>query len=156
MSDRLAVMSAGRIEQVGTPAEIYAGPATRFVAEFTGDVNHFDARVTALAEGAAVVATVAGLEMRVPVSEARLAVGQRLSVMLRPERVRLHAEGGELANRYEGVVERVTYLGALTNYRVRCGEARLLAQTQTLADGAFQVGDRVVVEWGERDCAVRL
>jgi putative spermidine/putrescine transport system ATP-binding protein len=156
MSDRLAVMSAGHVEQVGTPAEIYAHPATRFVAEFTGDVNHFEARVTAVVDGSAVVAADAGLEMRVPAGLARLAVDQRLSVMIRPERVRLRAEGGELANRYEGVVDRVTYLGALTNYRVQCGQARVLAQSQTTADEAFRAGDRVVVEWGERDCAVRL
>jgi len=155
MSDRLAVMNAGRVEQVGTPAEIYARPATRFVAEFTGDANHFDGRVTAVAEGVAVVSVAAGLTMRVAVGDARLAAGQPLSVMIRPERVRLGAGPGELPNGFPGVVEHATYLGALTNYRVRCGEARLLAQAQTLAAPAFRSGDHVLVEWGEHDCAVR-
>jgi putative spermidine/putrescine transport system ATP-binding protein len=161
MSDRVAVMSGGRVEQADTPTEIYTSPATRFVAQFTGDVNHFDARVTAFAREAAVVETTGGLVMHVASSRG-FVVDDKLTVMLRPERVRLRpadADGGragraESVNRYEAVVERITYLGALTNYRLRCGDAPLLAQAQTGDAPAFGVGERVVVEWSERDCAV--
>ncbi|MBI1735654.1 MAG: ABC transporter ATP-binding protein [Candidatus Rokubacteria bacterium] len=155
MSDRLAVMNAGRVEQVGTATEIYVRPATRFVAEFTGDANHFEGRVAELTDGIAVVAGPAGLTMRVAVGEGRVTAGQSVSVMIRPERVRLGAAPARLGNAFAGVVEHATYLGALTNYRVRCGDARLLAQAQTLAAPAYRPGDPVVVEWAEDDCAVR-
>jgi spermidine/putrescine ABC transporter ATP-binding subunit len=155
LSDRLAVLSAGRVEQVGTPNEVYTRPTTRFVAEFAGASNHFEAQVVSLADGLAVVRTDEGLEVRLALGVRPTAVGRRLAVMIRPERVRIRSAGGELPNRYPGVIERATYLGGVTSYRVRIGETRILAEAPNTDDGVFQVGDRVTVEWGERDCAVQ-
>jgi putative spermidine/putrescine transport system ATP-binding protein len=155
MADRLAVMNAGRVEQVGTAMEIYARPATRFVAEFTGDANHFEGLVVEFGNGVAVVSGAGGLTLRAAVNGTPVAAGQTVSVMVRPERVRLGATPARLPNAFAGVVEGATYLGALTNYRVRCGGTRVLAQAQTLAAPAYKAGDAVVVEWAEDDCAIR-
>src|SRR6185312_12969904 len=84
MSDRIAVMNAGRIEQIGDPAEIYERPATRFVAEFIGRTNLLSGVVTA-ERG---VRTSGGLHLAVPVPEA-LAAGSAVHVAVRPERTLL-------------------------------------------------------------------
>ena len=93
MSDRIAVMNEGRVEQIGTPEEIYHSPATVFVAGFIGVANLMPARVVGLAGGRAVV-TVAG-EQRAEAAEPAwgVKIGGDAMLMVRPERLRLTADG---------------------------------------------------------------
>src|SRR6185437_14909050 len=84
MSDRIAVMNAGRIEQIGGPADIYERPATRFVAEFIGRMNLFSGQVTPERS----VRTSKGLTIAVPVP-AEVATGTTVNIAVRPERSRL-------------------------------------------------------------------
>jgi spermidine/putrescine ABC transporter ATP-binding subunit len=150
LSDRIAVLSAGKIEQVGTPIEIYQQPRTRFVAEFAGQSNHFDARVQTVDGDRALVKTKHGVDLWVTTRGRDVAVDQPLWVMLRPERVRLNPSGG--ANRFTAAVEEVTYLGGLTGYRFRLGDGAVFAHAQNTGAPALSVGDTLTIGWDADDC----
>ena len=108
MSDRLAVMSNGRIEQVGPPKEVYEEPSTAYVADFLGVSNLMDATAYGPAEGGC----------RVRFGDFELIAGQgepdahgEVKLSIRPERVDLEAAGTSGANRIPGMVERLVYVG---------------------------------------------
>jgi spermidine/putrescine transport system ATP-binding protein len=104
MSDRIVVMRAGRIEQVGTPREIYRHPKNRFVAEFIGETNLFAVTVDRVEGTEALARTADGVEMRLP-AEGRRA-GEQVTAILRPADFTLGAVG------IPGTVSRAVYLGA--------------------------------------------
>src|SRR5213592_3898897 len=93
MSDRIAVMNSGDVEQVGDPKEIYEHPRTPFVADFIGSLNAFDLRIDELADGLAVMRVNEGERLVVPVGPGQ-GVGDMLRVAVRPERVRIEPRGG--------------------------------------------------------------
>src|SRR5207237_2064791 len=103
LSDRVAVMSAGRIEQLGPPREVYERPATRFVADFIGASSVLEGRAL---DGETVELT-GGVRLRVALREAP-APGQAIRLLVRPERVEL---GGAGANALTARVASVMYLG---------------------------------------------
>ena len=115
LSDRIAVLSHGHIEQIGTPSEIYERPATTFVAEFIGSSNLFPARIVERAAAGAVVETATGLRLRCAGGCAE--GGADVSVLLRPERIAVVAPGaiagcgGGEPNRIAARVVEVIYLG---------------------------------------------
>jgi len=116
MSDRLAVMNAGRIEQIGTPAEVYENPATVFVADFLGVSNLMDADAVAWAPRECTV--------RVGDFRLRAACGDTtargpVKIVARPERVRLLAHGTDADNCLPGIVERTVYVGSSLQVIVR-------------------------------------
>jgi spermidine/putrescine transport system ATP-binding protein len=124
MSDRLAVMSNGRVEQVGTPNEVYEEPRTTYVADFLGVSNLMDAR----AEGPD-----GDGRCKVRLGDFQLLAGQGESdargearIVIRPERVALEAQGATGENRVPGMVERVVYVGSILQVIVH------LAPGQTL------------------------
>lgn len=95
LSDRIAVMRAGRVEQVGSPEEIYDSPATPFVAGFVGSANLLPARVESVYGGSAVARLAGGAAVRVAVATShRFVAGEAATVMVRPERVRVSAAAG--------------------------------------------------------------
>ena len=104
MSDRIAVMSAGRVQQVGTPREIYETPVNRFVADFIGETNLIEVQVESLSEGRAQVLLPGGHRLS---CAAASQIGERPALSIRPERVALTDTDPDL----EAVVERVVYLG---------------------------------------------
>jgi spermidine/putrescine transport system ATP-binding protein len=109
MSDRLAVMSNGRIEQIGPPREVYEEPSTAYVADFLGVSNLMDATAYGPTDGGC----------RVRLGEFELVAGQgepdahgEVKMSIRPERVDLEPSGGSGANRIPGMVERIVYVGS--------------------------------------------
>ena len=124
MSDRLAVMSAGRIQQVGTPVEIYEQPANRFVAEFIGDTNLIPATIQR-SEGTIAHCTCAG--GRLAVTGVTGQTGDAVTLALRPENIHLSALDGPLANGALAgrIVDRV-YLGTDTAYHVAVSDDLVL------------------------------
>ena len=114
MSDRIVVMNEGRIEQIGTPFEIYNFPRTRFVASFVGTLNLLEAKVAAgggrLEIDGQPVVTRSDLNGS--------AAGTAVTVALRPEAITL-TEGGEGRNQLAGTVEEVSFLGSVIRIRVR-------------------------------------
>jgi putative spermidine/putrescine transport system ATP-binding protein len=114
LSDRVVVMSEGRVEQIGTPAEIYNFPATPFVASFVGTLNLVNAKVIEAGTGRL---SVAGQEVVAakPISEAH--DGGSVTLALRPESIELGEGGG--SNRFHGPIEDVSFLGSIVRMRLR-------------------------------------
>ena len=114
MSDKVAVMNAGRFEQIGTPRELYYEPATAFVAGFVGNSNGWSGTVETIAEGTARVVTDTGLGLAAT-AMGPLAAGAAVRVFVRPEAIHLALDEAEVAgldNRFTGRVERVLFDGA--------------------------------------------
>jgi ABC-type Fe3+/spermidine/putrescine transport system ATPase subunit len=151
MSDRLGVMEGGRLDQVGTPLEMYERPATRFVAGFIGDANLIDGTVDGVEDDR--VAVRAG-ETRVWAR--RLGwerPGQALTVCVRPERVRV-SDRLALPGAVRARVEDRTFSGSLVKYRLAAGPLRLSAAVPyEHGTRLFEVGAEVAAGW-ETDQAV--
>ncbi|GID96612.1 ABC transporter ATP-binding protein [Amorphoplanes digitatis] len=151
MSDRIAVMDAGRIEQLGTPREIYERPATRFVAGFIGTSNLLDGTVESIADGVAVLAYGEGERVLVPVSGA-MATGDEIEVSVRPEKIDLSqaAPTGTGDSVLTGVVTDVVYHGTSTNYTVKTSvgpDLVVFDQNAYSAEDLAGPGDRVFLTW---------
>jgi spermidine/putrescine ABC transporter ATP-binding subunit len=109
LSDRIVVMSNGRIEQIGSPQEIYERPANAFVADFIGSSNLLDATVVG-SDGVATIINAGGLTLRA--SLLGHTCGARILAMVRPERIRVAAAGGAAGdNRLNARIRQATYLG---------------------------------------------
>ena len=114
LSDRIAVLSHGHIEQIGTPGEIYERPATSFVAEFIGNSNLLPAKIVERGEREAIVETERGLRLRSADDCAATGAGAEVAVLIRPERIQIRAPGVGATprhNRFPARIIAVTYLG---------------------------------------------
>jgi spermidine/putrescine transport system ATP-binding protein len=116
MSDRMAVMAGGRIEQVGPPAELYEAPATTYVAGFLGVANLMGATASGAAGGRCRVRLG---EFELEAGGGHTAASGDVKVVIRPERVVLEPYGTTGPNRVPGMVERLVYLGPSTQLVVR-------------------------------------
>ncbi|WP_375485302.1 ABC transporter ATP-binding protein [uncultured Jatrophihabitans sp.] len=157
MSDRLVVMNAGRIEQLGAPREVYERPRTRFVAGFIGTSNLLTGTVRSLDGGTAVLDTGADESIVVPgAAEAGAAVGSPLDVTVRPEKIVLSAQrpdAGRCAVR--GRVTEVVYLGTSTQYAVTAldgSELLVFLQNAADSDDIANRNDDVWLSWRAEHC----
>jgi spermidine/putrescine transport system ATP-binding protein len=124
MSDRLAVMNGGHIEQVGAPQDVYEDPETLFVADFLGVSNLMEAQIVNTARTACRVA-VDGYELETRGTE--LDVTGEAKIVIRPERIELEPHGSPSgANRIPGMVERVVYVGSAIQVMVRAATGESL------------------------------
>jgi spermidine/putrescine transport system ATP-binding protein len=136
MSDRIAVMSRGRIEQLDRTEILFQRPRTRFAADFLGVRNIFDATVVARTGGHVTLRTAGGLALRA-VDDGGYASGAVACVGIRPERLGLDAPTSDGDAVLEGVLDDEIYLGDRTDWRVRVGEEVL-----TVAEPASRVRER--------------
>jgi spermidine/putrescine transport system ATP-binding protein len=131
LSDRIAVMNQGRVEQVGTPEEIYERPATRFVAGFVGSGNFFegtgDGRIVRTRDGLSIEAA---------------AVGE-VTLLVRPEKMRINGAAG-----FPARVEEILYQGASWSIVLKAGERRLLVNG---AQPCVRVGETATLSWRPED-----
>jgi len=114
LSDRIAVLSHGHIEQIGTPDEIYERPATSFVAEFIGSSNLLPAMIVERGEREVIVETERGLRLRSVDDSDAASGGGEVAVLIRPERIQIKAPGlggTPEHNRFPACIVAVTYLG---------------------------------------------
>ncbi len=144
MADRIGVMHAGKLVQVGTPAEIYEDPRTRWVAEFIGDINLFDGKVTGRSDRLAKVETASG--QFVVASKDGVKDGNEVCVAVRPEKVVIHrTEPAGLENVLYGQVADIAYLGDLSVYKMRLDNGMLIkasvANTDRQAASLLHRGD---------------
>ncbi len=153
MSDRIAVLSQGRIEQLGTAWEVYERPATEFVARFMGASNLLPGRVTEVATGRVRIALVDGPTRWFPAPSAPVAPGADVKVMLRPERLVMATEapaGPDWQVWPVEVTERI-YQGSVTRWTVKGLGPEPLEVTGTgdrvLAPDALPVGAKGVLAW---------
>jgi spermidine/putrescine ABC transporter ATP-binding subunit len=144
LSDRIAVMSDGVIEQLGDPRAIYARPVNRFVADFIGESNLMHARVDA---GGRVAVLDNGLPLGLP---HQLPAGSEVGLLLRPESIDVAPDTA--ANGFPGVVEDVVYLGSMLKYFVRLDNGLTLLVRRTFNGGVAPTrGDRIWAAWSSAD-----
>ena len=140
LSDRVAVMRDGVIEQIGAPRDIYDRPRNAFVASFLGASNFVEGNIVAREAGVNVVETPAG---RVTVRADR-PIGERVRIAVRPERLRLDPIDGE------GIPARirdVLYRGPVTHFYMDSAAGPLIAYRQDARAGEWSIGDRVHCAW---------
>jgi putative spermidine/putrescine transport system ATP-binding protein len=152
MSDRMAVMQGGKLMQIGRASEIYRSPANRFVANFVGPINELALSGIEIIDGRK-RAQVGQLSVWLPQAEEAAGGGAR-SLILRPESLRVSAEGIATENRYAGEIEDVIYLGASSECRVRIGAVRLSAVMPSAAAARLSPGEQVSVGWDVEDGVV--
>ncbi|MGX9429859.1 MULTISPECIES: ABC transporter ATP-binding protein [Bradyrhizobium] len=165
MASRIGVMDAGRLAQVATPRDLYEAPASRWVAEFVGDVNLFEGQVISREQGRLKVTTrEAGI---ITVAEPRQSVMKEIvTVAIRPEKIKLSrrglasgADALQAINRFEGEVAEINYLGGLTAYRIRLDNGAVvrsvMANTARLDADGYGSSERVAV-WFTPDDGVVL
>jgi putrescine transport system ATP-binding protein len=164
VASRIGVMDAGRLDQVATPRELYEAPASRWIAEFIGDINVFEGQVESRENNRITVATrdagsVVVAEPRQPVTK------ETVAIAIRPEKVKLSRRGpvvdastSRAINRLEGVVTDVSYLGGLTTYRIKLDSGATLrssmANTARIDIDAYSLSQRVVAWFTPDDCMV--
>jgi putrescine transport system ATP-binding protein len=164
VASRIGVMDAGRLEQVATPRELYEAPASRWVAEFVGEVNLFEGQVephgsNRLAVSTRDAGTIFAAQPRQPVTKTNVCVA------IRPEKVKLSRRGpapdaanAPAINRLEGIVTDVGYLGGFTTYKVKLDSGAVvrssMANTARLDIDAYSTGQRVVAWFTPDDCVV--
>ena len=152
ISDRIAVMESGRLAQVGTPAELYERPSSRFVARFIGHANLLEGPVVERSPGGCTF-DCGGVRIAVRAAQP---VNGAVAVALRFERVALHAgEALPAANACVGDVIDAAYLGAVVRTTVRtAGGLELTADLPGAAAASVQLGRRIALAWSERDFVV--
>ncbi len=144
MSDRIAVMSEGRVEQVGPPTEVYEEPSTTFVADFLGVSNLMTAHAHGGSNGRCRVRVG---EFELYAAQGETATTGETKIVIRPERVRLEDREATGENRVPGMVERVVYLGNANQVIVRLahGEAVQVLVQNTGDELHYRQGDPVKV-----------
>lgn len=152
MADRIAVMSAGRVQQVGSPAAIYETPANRFVADFIGKVNMFDAQVTGAAGSRVRLDSTFG---PVEIPHDRPVQG-KVVVAIRPEKIRIDPAGSpEGDTRVKGRITQWAYYGDISNVFVETetgGQLSVVLQNETRGRvHSMDIGDEVFVAWSTDD-----
>lgn len=144
MSDRIAVMSAGKVQQIGTPREIYEAPSNRFVADFIGETNLLNARVTSV-EGSKLSCMLESGGDWTALSVGHVTPGQSGTLSIRPEHLRLSLEKTEQAS-LSGRVEDTVYIGTDSQVAVRLDQGpiiRVRQQNSQSGQGNLAVGTPV-------------
>jgi spermidine/putrescine transport system ATP-binding protein len=150
MSDRVAVISRGKILQIGTPRQIYDHPAERFVANFIGETNFLPAEILTVADGSATVRLPSGktVPATLPGQTDVMAVGQA-SVVIRPEHARLTRDLAQAA--LQGRLETIVCFGTDTHYTVRLDGGELfIVRMQNIRDSEqlYREGENLGIDIG--------
>ena len=150
MSDRIAVMNKGRVEQVGEPREIYEHPTSAFVADFIGSLNALEFRVDELVGGFAVMRLDEQQRLIVAVGPETRA-GASFRVAVRPERIRIGPVGSgapEGGSRLEGTIAEIVYLGMYTQFHLETPAGRMVChRLAEEPESALGVRSRVLLSW---------
>jgi len=161
LSSRIAVMDKGKLVQVGTPADVYEFPKSRFVADFIGTTNLFESTVIGGEPGSIKVHS-AELGTDLVVDDiARFSPNQQVWVALRPEKIRLSKEPatGPRLNQVKGIVWELGYLGNHSTYRIKTESGKLITafaqNDRRTAEWAIDWSDEVYVSWSA-DAAILL
>ncbi|MCC7047442.1 MAG: ABC transporter ATP-binding protein [Alphaproteobacteria bacterium] len=154
MSDRIVLLNGGRIEQTGTPDELYFRPKTVFAADFLGDSSLIAATVEAPGHPTSLV-TDGGV--RLMGEQSTIVSGTRITAVVRPENVRLGAVGrGRGENSFEGTVIDITVLGSVIRHHVRLGDGNTIVAHEFNRRGKSETkqGDKVMATWHAEDLLI--
>lgn len=155
LSDRIAVMNQGKIEQVGTPSQIYERPQTAFVADFIGDTNLFSGEIAVVESNCVQIVTKTGLKIVVTRDEATPSeLSQPVVVSVRPEKIQLSLyQPSVLNNSFEGRLVNIMYLGTHVNYVVELSNGISINVLQPNTIGNLPDRDTPIYAWwSESDC----
>ncbi|RME93050.1 MAG: ABC transporter ATP-binding protein [Candidatus Hydrogenedentota bacterium] len=159
MSDRIAIMKDGRIEQVGTPIEIYSRPKTKFIAGFIGDANFFEGK-PAFVNDSTICLRIDNQYAIKAFSRNQLDISTKVIIMVRPEKIRilpsfqtLDLKDNNEINIVNGQIEDVLYLGNMIEYIVRISsKTRVIVFEQNYSDQSiYKKGARIVAFWKAKD-----
>ena len=162
MSDRIAVMSEGRVLQIGTPSEIYERPRNRFVADFIGQTNFIEGNVGGVTGEVAEVHIAGSGSIRGGMPSGVTASGL-VAVAVRPERVAferdLETPAPEFWNKLDGVIHDVIYLGTHTQYVVRLPEGQSVIvhrQNRSAGNGGVEIGEQMRIVFDPADATILI
>ncbi len=139
IADRMAILNAGRVEQVGRPQEVYLRPRNRFVAGFMGETNLINGTVIEAADGQVTVKTALGRIVSGAGTNG-VRIGASVTLSIRPEVVRLGTAPSEAVNQYDGSVHHTVYLGEFAEHKVTVGNDARAPQLK-----AFEINPRFLV-----------
>jgi len=153
MSDRIAVMSDGEVQQIGGPTDIYEHPVNRFVADFIGDTNFMDGEIVNLNDDL-VTCRIGTKSMYEAENSGGHKIGDQVTLFLRPEKITLLApDEASAVDTRPGKVANIVYLGNQAAYTVDMGDGiELVAQARPREDGKlpFTMGDSLAVGFSAR------
>ena len=159
LSDRIAVINKGHVEQLDAPAKIYEAPASRFVASFIGDTNFFSGEIAAV-DGDYCLIACAGFPQIKAFNDKNLKVGQKIDLSVRPEKIRVTKnpplpEKGASINVFPSEVQDIVYQGVYTKYWLKSSDLRISALKPhsrfTLDEESVTWNDKVFVWWHPDD-----
>jgi spermidine/putrescine transport system ATP-binding protein len=153
MSDRIAVMNEGKVQQVADPPTLYERPNNRFVADFIGQTNVFSGTVEAVDGSRVTLSVPSGEKVKASTGEAEVGVGQATHAVVRPEKVRFGSEGDNVMTVR---IHQVVYLGVSTQYIADLpgGGKMVLYQQNTTEEDHPEIGDEARVSWDARNCLI--
>jgi spermidine/putrescine ABC transporter ATP-binding subunit len=154
MSDLVAVMRAGHIEQIGTPRQLYEAPQTEYVAHFVGDSNLFRGVAVDAAPGASAIRLVDGTLLWCPRS---IAAGRQVTLLVRPEKIDISSAEAAVTTRntVSGDIVDIKFLGELLHYTIRTASAEIIVRKQdSVARATLVVGARVQLGWAVADTVI--
>jgi spermidine/putrescine transport system ATP-binding protein len=152
MSDRIAVINEGRVQQVADPPTLYEHPQNRFVADFIGQTNVFSGTVESVSGKRITLSTPSG-KVEATAREAEVEVGAEAHATVRPEKVRFGSEGDNVST---ARIQQLVYLGVSTQYIAELpdGEKLVLYQQNSREDANPEIGEEVSVAWDARNCLI--
>ena len=158
VSDRIAILHQGRLEQIGTPMQIYEAPTSSFVADFIGDTNFLDGVVAETVQRDYSRLQIEGFSSVLCFNDKQRLVGDPVHLSIRPEKIHISRESPQdnpLRNSMEGVVEDVIYKGDHTHFGVRVGQYKISVTQQhskfLLDERPISWDDRVWIWWHADD-----
>lgn len=159
MSDRIAVMNQGKIEQIGTPDEIYNRPKTKFVADFIGETNLFEGVIEEHSDNKLSVMLENNQKIQVvdkPLTFDKLKQGDNIFITIRPERMKLSHSKVELKNILKGVVKERIFVGSINKTIIKLSnEKEVIINEPAIDTLKFQgEGDEVYISWEYEDGVV--
>jgi putative spermidine/putrescine transport system ATP-binding protein len=152
MSDRIAVINNGKVQQLASPSDLYEKPATAFVARFIGENNRLHGRVQRIEKDVCIV-EVGGSLIRAAAGNVATP-GSDTMLSVRPERVVVNPTSADVVNTFESVVQELIYVGDHIRMRLAlCGVDDFIVKIPNTAAAAVKaVGQRLVVGWRIVDC----
>jgi spermidine/putrescine transport system ATP-binding protein len=161
ISDSMAIMNKGKIEQQGTPVQVYEAPTNSFVAAFVGDTNFFETEITAI-DGPYCRMRIGDFSENVIVyNDKNFPAGCRVYLSIRPEKFAISLDEPDhhgKRNTVQGAVEEIIYMGTHTTYWVRVGDYRIQVRQShgrfLLDQRIIERGNDVYVSWHADDCYI--
>ena len=160
MSDRIAIMNSGRVEQVGRPEDIYNSPASNFIARFLGEANLIEGTIEESRDGLVALRTAGGLKLHAR-ADAVAQPGAQASLFVRPERVTIASGGCAMAldqamNHATGRLAHTSFLGNILRHSVEVEPGvRITVDVQNASGGSFRAADETAhLSWRATDSVI--